>query len=68
MSDKQGLDIFGIQPTAEAVNKVTSAAVDGAGAFLSRICLPAAVRIRVSAARQSAKLAIPKHCADRYQG
>jgi hypothetical protein len=42
MPDSKGLDILGIQPIAEAVNKLTSATVDGAAAFLSRICLPAA--------------------------
>lgn len=42
MSEKKSLDILGIQPVAEAVNKLTTGAVDGAAAFLSRICLPAA--------------------------
>lgn len=37
-----GLDLLGIRPIAEAVNKVTGATVDGVSAFLSRICLPAA--------------------------
>jgi len=36
------LDILGIRPVAEAVNKSTSALIDGAAAVLSRICLPAA--------------------------
>jgi hypothetical protein len=35
-------DIFGIAPYGEAINTVAKGAVDGAGAFLSRICLPAA--------------------------
>jgi hypothetical protein len=38
----RSLDILGIKPIAESINKVTSATVDAAGAFLSRICLPAA--------------------------
>ena len=44
MSDekKGGLDIFGIKPIAEATLVVTKGLVDGAGAFLGRICLPAA--------------------------
>ena len=42
MSENKSLDILGIQPVAEAANKLTSGIVDGAGAFLSRICLPAA--------------------------
>jgi hypothetical protein len=42
MPDKQSLDILGIQPIADAANKLVSASVDGAAAFLSRVCLPAA--------------------------
>ncbi len=42
MPKNKSLDLLGIQPVAEAVNKFTSAVVDGASAFLSRICLPAA--------------------------
>ncbi len=38
----KSFDIFGIRPLAEAINTLTKGAVDGAGAFLSRICLPAA--------------------------
>jgi len=38
----RSLDVLGIKPIAESVNTVTKAAVDGAGAFLGRICLPAA--------------------------
>jgi hypothetical protein len=38
----RSLDIFGAKPIAEAANTVTTAATAGAGAFLSRICLPAA--------------------------
>jgi hypothetical protein len=44
MGDKeqQSLDILGIKPVGEAVNTAVGATVDGAQAFLSRICLPAA--------------------------
>lgn len=43
MSDNdKSLDILGIKPVADSVNRITRAAVDGASAFLSRICLPAA--------------------------
>jgi hypothetical protein len=44
MSDKEphSLDILGIKPVGEAINKTVGAAVDGAQAFLGRICLPAA--------------------------
>ena len=38
----KSLDILGIKPVAEAVNTITKATTDGVGAFLSRICLPAA--------------------------
>jgi hypothetical protein len=43
MSDKKtSVDVFGVQPLAEAVKIATKGAVDGAAAFLGRICLPAA--------------------------
>jgi hypothetical protein len=42
MPDEYSLDVLGIRPVGKAVEKVTAGAVDGAGAFLSRICLPAA--------------------------
>jgi hypothetical protein len=42
MSDEHSLDILGIKPVGKAVEKITAGTVDGAGAFLSRICLPAA--------------------------
>lgn len=40
--DSNSLDILGIKPVGEAVNSVVKGTVDGAAAFLSRICLPAA--------------------------
>jgi hypothetical protein len=40
-SEPRSLDLFGIKPIADAANAVTKAAVEGASAFLSRICLPA---------------------------
>src|SRR5947207_737766 len=36
------LDILGIKPVGEALKTVTEGAVNGAAAFLGRICLPAA--------------------------
>jgi hypothetical protein len=43
MDDKnKSLDLLGVKPIADSVNKVTDGAVNGASAFLSRICLPAA--------------------------
>jgi len=42
MPDDKSLDLLGIKPVADSVNRLTRAAVDGASAFLSRICLPAA--------------------------
>lgn len=38
----RSLDVFGVRPAAEAVSHLSKAIVDGAGAFLARICLPAA--------------------------
>jgi hypothetical protein len=39
---QHGLDILGLKPISEAVNTVTKGGVEGAAAFLGRICLPAA--------------------------
>jgi len=58
-------DAFGLAPFGEAVNTATKGVVDGAGAFLSRICLPAAEefglavkdRISVWRANNAAKIA-----------
>lgn len=36
------LDVLGIKPVGESISTITKGGVDGAGAFLSRICLPAA--------------------------
>ncbi|MBC9033978.1 DUF4393 domain-containing protein [Sphingomonas sp. JC676] len=41
-SDGKSLDILGIKPLADAALIVVKGTVDGAGAFLGRICLPAA--------------------------
>jgi hypothetical protein len=41
-AENKSIDILGIKPVAESVNTVTKGTVDGASAFLSRICLPAA--------------------------
>lgn len=57
-------DIFGIKPLAKAINTATKATAEGAGAFLSRICLPAAeefgllLKDNVSAWRAQNALAI----------
>lgn len=40
--DNKSLDVLGIKPVADSINTVTKGTVDGASAFLSRICLPAA--------------------------
>ena len=43
MTDEdKSIDLLGVKPIARSVEKVTEGAVDGASAFLSRICLPAA--------------------------
>ncbi len=60
----KSLDVLGIKPVSEAINTVTQATTAGAGAFLSRICLPAAeefgllLRDKVSAWRAQNALAI----------
>jgi hypothetical protein len=41
-NEDKSLDLLGVKPVGEAVNAVTQGAVQGTGAFLSRICLPAA--------------------------
>lgn len=41
-SQSNSLDILGVKPIADSINKITAATVDGVSAFLSRICLPAA--------------------------
>jgi hypothetical protein len=63
--DDKSLDILGAKPIADSLKIVTKGAVDGAAAFLGRICLPAAeelgllLRDRVSAwrANNAAKIA-----------
>jgi hypothetical protein len=39
---QKSFDLLGMKPLAEAANTLTKATVEGASAFLSRICLPAA--------------------------
>lgn len=40
--EDKSIDVLGVKPIAKSVEKVTEGAIDGAEAFLSRICLPAA--------------------------
>jgi hypothetical protein len=40
--ESKSLDLLGIKPAAQAVDRATEATIQGASAFLSRICLPAA--------------------------
>src|SRR5688572_12603346 len=40
--EQKSTDVLGIKPFGDAVNTLTKGAVEGAGAFLGRICLPAA--------------------------
>ena len=42
MESDKSLDILGLKPVSEAISKVTVGTIDGAKAFLSRVCLPAA--------------------------
>jgi hypothetical protein len=62
---RSGVDILGIKPIADATKIVVKGSVDGASAFLSRICLPAAEefglllrdKVRVWRARNAAGIA-----------
>ena len=64
-TEDRSLDILGVKPVANAIETLTKGSVDGAAAFLSRICLPAAeefgllLRDRVGAwrARNAAAIA-----------
>jgi len=42
LEENKSLDILGIKPIGNSIEKVTSKTMDGASLFLSRICLPAA--------------------------
>jgi len=69
----KSLDVLGIKPVAEAINTVTQATTAGAGAFLSRICLPAAeefgllLRDKVSAWRAKNALAITVQAEEMFE-
>jgi hypothetical protein len=41
-NDSKSLDVLGIKPVGDAISHATKATVNGASAFLGRICLPAA--------------------------
>ena len=64
MSDDKALDLLGIKGLSDSVKATTQGLLDGAAAFLSRVCLPAAeefglgLRDRVSAwrARNAAQM------------
>lgn len=63
-SEDKSLDIFGAKPLADAAGHVVKATTNGAGAFLNKICMPAAeelgffLRDKVSAWRAKNALAI----------
>ncbi len=42
MSDDKAIDLLGIKGVSDSVKAITQGALDGAAAFLSRVCLPAA--------------------------
>ena len=71
-SKRTSLDLLGTKPLAEAVHTVTKAAVDGASAFLSRICLPAAnefgllLQDKVSEWRRSNAVKIAQKAEQKY--
>ncbi len=64
MSEGKSLDLLGTRPIAEAARDTINKSIDGIGALLSRICLPAAeelglhFRDRVSAWRSKNVLAV----------
>jgi hypothetical protein len=59
--EKRSTDLFGIAPYGEAIKEATTRSLDAAGAFLSRICLPAAeeygLMLRDKVAARRARLA-----------
>lgn len=72
-NDSKSLDILGIKPIADSINKVTSATMDGVASFLERICLPAAeefgllLRDRVSGWRAANIAAISARAEERLK-
>ncbi len=70
---EKGLDLLGIQPVAKSIERVTDGAVSGAGAFLSRVCLPAAeefgllLRDNVRAWRSKNLIAIEDRAKQKYE-
>jgi hypothetical protein len=70
--NKSSVDLLGVKPLAEAANTLPKAAVDGATAFLSRICLPAAdelgllLRDKVSAWRADNAARIAQKAEQKY--
>ncbi len=66
-------DLLGVKPLAEATNTLAKGAVDGASAFLSRICLPAAeelgllLRDKVSTWRANNAVKITLKAEQKYQ-
>jgi hypothetical protein len=69
---QSSVDLFGVKPLAEVANIITKAVVDGANAFLSRICLPAAeefgllLKDKVSEWRMNNALKITQKAEQRY--
>ena len=43
--ESKSIDVLGIKPVADSISHLTKASVDGASAFLGRICLPAAAEL-----------------------
>ncbi|MFZ2171169.1 MAG: Abi-alpha family protein [Methylococcaceae bacterium] len=73
-SDKdKSLDLLGVKPIADAINTVTKGAVEGAGAFLGRICLPAAeefgllLKDKVSSWRENNAVTIVQKAEQKHQ-
>jgi hypothetical protein len=72
-NDSKSVDVLGIKPVADAISHVTKAAVDGASAFLGRICLPAAeefgllLQDKVRVWRAKNALAVVREAETRHQ-
>ena len=74
VNDNKSVDVFGIKGVSDSMKIATQGLVDGAGAFLSRLCLPAAeelglaLRDRISAWRATNALRMLNEAHNIYIG
>ena len=74
VNDDKSVDVFGIKGVSDSMKIATQGLVDGAGAFLSRLCLPAAeelglaLRDRISAWRATNALRMLNEAHNIYIG